>query len=150
MKMPLSMQWLGPQMPNRSTAFLSIKYALLAILVISLVVSVLFFSALVAFDVKIDHAKYPKVDPKTLKTAFTAIMAVSIVISVVGLYGVIREHFITTAIFAGLTLLSTLGKKDDIYSFLTSLLITGMSFVFAAMIKKAERKAAMGDSTLNL
>lgn len=133
------MEWLGPQKPNRSTAFLSIKYSLVGVLVISIVCCAIGFTALVAFDLKIEAKKYPNVNIENLRKALVAMLAIIILISAVGLYGVIREHFVTTVIYAGCMLLATVFKKDDIYAFIVNVAVTAMSFIFAAMLKKADR-----------
>lgn len=136
LKMPLSLDWLRPGV-NRSTAFLTIKYILIASLVIMLLLSTIFFSAIVAFDVKIENSKHPQVAPETLRKVNICFLIITMVVCAAGLIGVIRESFGWTVVFASCMLFGTFGHKDEVYGFVISILLTGLSFVFSAMIRKA-------------
>ena len=140
MRIPLSLDWLKPQAPNRSTTFLTLKYVLMAVVCITILFCALFFTAIVAFDVKIEHKKFPNVQPSFVRTWVSILLALGLVINCVGLFGLIKEHFATTLFFAVCSLFTVLGKKDDIYQFLNTVAITAMAFVFSAMIKKANNK----------
>ncbi|KAI1304237.1 hypothetical protein HDE_01901 [Halotydeus destructor] len=148
MKMPLSLEWLGPQLSNRSTAFLAIKYILLAATSVIILLCLFFFAIILTADVNLENKKYPKVDVHVLRDILITFMVVTIVINGVGVYAVVKEHFCLTLTFAICLLLGCFGRKDDVYAFTINIILTALAFIYAAMLRKIQLR--MSHSTMSV
>lgn len=124
------------------SAFLPIKYGL--VIFLSIVLATCFYCtiAIVGFGVEIEIATniYPNQHDAKIVAAYL-LMAISIVmvISIIGLVGILKEHFFTSIVFSGCMLtLSVLAiYSENVFVIFITLTFTLFSFWYSALIEQS-------------
>ena len=140
--------WLGPQRENRTRAFLVIKCILFVSLIVAIIETLLFIP--IYYKILEDEArKAPVGDNANLwVVAFSTVLSVlfSLVVIVIGIFGVLRENALLVCIHATIMLIGVVyslftyhRREIIILASISNCLIAAISYIYAYLIVRYDR-----------